>query len=86
MAIFEIQWKVSAEKEIRRIDRKEILRLIKAIDGLEMNPFPHFVRKLQGSESSYRIPIGDYRVVYQVDVKKHVVTIHHVRHRKDVYR
>ena len=86
MALFEIQWKSSAEKEIRRIDPKIISRLIDAIDNLATEPFPASFRKLQASESSYRIRVGDYRIVYQLDKKNHVVTIQHVRHRKDVYR
>jgi mRNA-degrading endonuclease RelE of RelBE toxin-antitoxin system len=40
----------------------------------------------RGAEVSYRIRVGDYRVVYQVDTKKKLIIIYHVRHRKDIYR
>ena len=42
--------------------------------------------KLTGSERTYRIRIGDYRVVYELLRETKIVEIQRVRHRKDVYR
>jgi len=70
MASYEIQWKHSAEKDLRGIDRQYIARILEAIESLSENPFPPQHRKLHGSESSYRIRRGDYRVIYQVNLKK----------------
>ncbi len=86
MASYEIQWKHSAEKELRGIDRQFISRILKAVNSLSEDPFPSQHRKLQGSESSYRIRIGDYRVIYQTDIENKIIVIYHVRHRKDIYR
>lgn len=86
MASYEIQWKHSAEKELRGIDRQFIPRIIAGIESLADNPHPSQHRKLQGSESSFRIRIGDYRVVYQVDTENKIILIYQVRHRKDIYR
>ena len=86
MASYEIQWKHSAEKDLRGIDKQFISRIIEAINSLSDDPFPSKHRKLQGTESSYRIRIGDYRVIYQVDIEKKIIVIYHVRHRKDIYR
>ena len=41
---------------------------------------------MKGSESGYRLRIGDYRVIYQVDTENKVVVVYHVRHRKDAYK
>ncbi len=38
------------------------------------------------AERVYRIRVGDYRVIYQVDTKTKIVIIYHVRHRREVYR
>ena len=86
MASYEIQWKHSAEKDLRGIARHLIPRILETIDSLSDDPFPPQHRKLYGSESSYciRIRIGDYRVIYQVDVEKKIIVIYHVRHRKDI--
>jgi mRNA interferase RelE/StbE len=57
-----------------------------AVLELSNEPFPHGVKKLIGSEFSYRIRVGDYRVVYEVFEKRLIVEIVRVRHRKDIYR
>jgi mRNA interferase RelE/StbE len=86
MASYEIQWKHSAEKDLRGIDRQFISRILEAVNSLSDDPFPSQHRKLQSSESSYRIRIGDYRVIYQADIENKIIVIYHVRHRKDIYR
>jgi mRNA interferase RelE/StbE len=86
MASYEIQWKRSAEKDLKGINKQYIPRILKAIETLSDNPFPSHHRKLHGAESSYRMRIGDYRVIYQVDLKNKLIIIYHLRHRKEVYR
>ena len=49
------------------------------------NPSVRF-QKLTGAAHTYRIRVGDYRVVYEVLVESKIVEIARVRHRKDVYR
>ncbi len=39
-----------------------------------------------GGEHTYRLRVGVYRVIYQADDAARVVTVVHVRHRKDAYR
>ncbi len=86
MEFFKIQWKSSAEKELRRIDRKQIPRVVEKVEMLRKNPFPSDCYKIEGAKSVYRLRVGDYRVVYEVRVKEHLVIIYRVRHRKDAYR
>ena len=85
MASFSIQWKRSAEKELRRLPKEAIARIVHAVEDLSRNPYPPGVRKLVGSEHTYRLREGDYRIVY--DVREAVLTIEiiRVRHRKAVY-
>ena len=40
---------------------------------------------LSGSERTYRIRVGDYRVIYEVFNDMRIIEIQRVRHRKDVY-
>lgn len=67
MGSYRVRLKRSAEKDLRRIDKSRIPSIIAAIEDLENNPRPVGCRKLVGSDSSYRIRIGDYRVVYLVE-------------------
>ncbi|MBT3207933.1 MAG: type II toxin-antitoxin system RelE/ParE family toxin [Bacteroidetes bacterium] len=51
------------------------------------DPFPvNKCKKLKGTEKSYRLRVGNYRVIYEVENLIKVVTVYHVRHRKDVYK
>lgn len=86
MASFDILWKVSAEQDLKRLGRQYIPKILTAIEALSENPFSARCKKLKGAESSYRIRIGDYRVVYQVNTKGKTVTIYHIRHRREAYR
>lgn len=86
MATFDIEWKSSAIKELRRLDKKITPRIVKAIEALSSNPFPSRVRKLRGGEHSYRIHVGDYRVIYTVFEDQSSLQIARIRHRGDVYR
>ncbi len=86
MATFQIEWKPSALRELKRIDRQVIPRIIRAVEGLADDPFAAGVRKLQGAQHTYRLRVGEHRVVYEVVEAKPTVVIIRVRHRRDVYR
>lgn len=60
-------------------------KIAKRINSLALDPFPSDYRKL-GGEQSYRIRVGQYRIVYTVHSEDNVVIIERVKHRKDVYR
>lgn len=86
MDSFLIEWKRSAEKELRSIDTSDIPPLVAAAEAVSENLFPVGCKKLQGAESIYRIRVGDYRIIYEVQVKQKKIVIEHIRHRKDAYR
>ena len=77
---FDIVWKKSAAKELRGLDPTVRARVMLAIATLENDPFPHGVRKLHGTAHTFRLRVGDYRVVFQVDESNHHITIVRVRH------
>jgi mRNA interferase RelE/StbE len=86
MASYSIVYKPSVEKDLRSLPQSTVARVIKQIDTLRDNPISRYSVKLTGSKGLYRIRVGDYRVVYGVDQDAKRVTIHYVRHRRDVYR
>ena len=86
MESFSIQWRSSIKKDIRGLPRHEVARVVEAVSQLATDPLPHGSQKLAGSERTYRIRVGDYRVIYEVFGNSHVVEVQRVRHRKDVYR
>lgn len=85
MGSYKVDFCRSALKDVRRLDRSVVPRIISAIESLTEEPRPVGVRKLVGSEHTYRLRVGDYRVVYSVDEALLVVGIQRVRHRKEAY-
>jgi mRNA interferase RelE/StbE len=86
MASYEINWKRSAAKDLRKLPKETIPRIVDAVTALADNPFPPGVRKLVGAESTYRIREGVYRIIYTVMTEVLMVEVLRVGHRKDVYR
>ena len=86
MASFDVIPKPAVEKDLRSISRSTVLRVIKAMESLGNEPFPRQAVKLAGAEDLFRIRVGDYRVIYEVDRRAKQVIVHHVRHRREVYR
>ncbi len=86
MASYKIEWKQSDRKEIKKFHKKTISRILKTIETLPGNPYPPGSRKLHGAEYTYRLRVGDYRIIYSV--YSDIVTIEIVRigHRKGIYR
>jgi len=86
MGIYQIEWKNSALRELKRLNRQVVPRIVAAVDSLSTQPLPSGVSKLQGSQRTYRIRIGNYRVIYELYESRLVVEVVRVRHRKDAYR
>jgi len=86
VATYEVKFATSAAKEFRSLPLQLKRRIGAAIDRLSQDPRPSGVHKLVGHEHLYRIRVGQYRVVYEVDDKEQLIRITRVRHRREVYR
>ncbi|HSB04092.1 MAG TPA: type II toxin-antitoxin system RelE/ParE family toxin [Thermodesulfobacteriota bacterium] len=86
MASYNIVFKPSVEKDLRSLPKSVIVRVLRQIETLRKNPFARQSVKLAGAEKLYRIRVGDYRVVYAVDKGAQEITVHYIRHRREVYR
>ncbi len=86
MDSYKITFKPSVQKDLRRLSTTLIARVMKRINSLQVDPFPRQARKLSNLEQLYRLRVDDYRIVYEVNTQARQITIHYVRHRRDVYR
>ncbi len=86
MASYKVSLRPSAEKDLPRLWSDIVARVAARMSRLITNPFPSQAVKLKEPGRLYRIRVGDYRVVYEVDAKSSLIVVHYVRHRREVYR
>jgi mRNA interferase RelE/StbE len=86
MEPYNILFQPSVEKDLRKLSSENCDRILERIDALAQEPFPSQVVKLKGTEGLYRIRVGDYRIVYEVNSNSADILVHYVRHRREVYR
>ena len=76
----------AVDKQLSRLPRSVQRRLADAIEGLELNPRPHGVKKLEGHDNLWRVRVGDYRIIYTIEDDRLLVLVVKLGHRGDVYR
>jgi mRNA interferase RelE/StbE len=85
MASYEIRFKKSVAKDLRRIPTQDVQRILGRIDALSEDPRPLDCTRLSGLDNC-RIRVGNYRILYQIEGHYLVVQIVKVAHRSTVYR
>lgn len=75
----------TAAKHLRKLPAFFRNKIETKIEALKQNPFPLGIKKLTG-RPGYRFRIGDYRLMYDVNKKRKIITILRTQHRKDAYR
>ena len=74
-----------SEKALQSLPTSEHRRIQKAIDGLALDPRPRGAIKLSG-DTSWRIRVGDYRIIYDIQDSALIVMVIKIGHRREVYR
>jgi mRNA interferase RelE/StbE len=74
-----------AQKELAQLPKQEYERIKEAIVSLSQDPRPQGCKKLTGREC-WRIRVGDYRVIYEIDDPQQGITILHIGHRRGIYK
>lgn len=73
-----------AQKELEALPRSEYDRVRVAIAELATDPRPNGCKKLIDRDG-WRVRVGDYRVIYEIDDPAKIVTVLHIGHRSDIY-
>ena len=85
MNSYRVALTTSAEKELNWLPTKLITRIVGRLEKLASNPRPPGCKKLVGGDKQWRIRIGDWRVVYEIDDKVKTVDVTRIAHRREVY-
>jgi mRNA interferase RelE/StbE len=85
MAQYRVTIRKSVSKDMRGIPKKDVRRIVAAIESLADDPRPPGAKKLSGHER-YRLRQGNYRILYEIENDKLIVCVVRVGDRRDVYR
>ncbi len=82
---YTLEFASSAARQYRKLPASVQSRLAKALDKLVLNPRHHGCEKLEDALAAYRVRVGDYRIVYNIEDDILVVLVLRVAHRRHVY-
>jgi mRNA interferase RelE/StbE len=85
VAKYELLILPSVRKDVWKIPKGDLQRLMEQISALEDEPRPVGSIKLSGAEY-YRIRQGDYRIIYEIKDASLIIIVVRIGNRKDVYR
>jgi len=74
----------SAQKQLGKLPNAIATRIEDKLMELEQDPRPPGCKKLKGRDA-WRIRIGDYRVIYEINDGRLIVTVITIGHRREVY-
>ena len=82
----EVYLEHAAEKDLKKLPGEIFQRIITHIKSLAETPRPSGCRKITGTKNNWRIRVGDYRIIYEVDDNVGVVKVMRIRDRREAYR
>ena len=76
----------TASKEFKRLDPQIQARVKTVLGALKEEPRPSGVKKLSGRDMDWRVRLGEYRILYEIDDSERRVTVWRIVHRSSAYR
>lgn len=72
---WELHLRDRAKKAIRKLPKKDRIRIAGALDGLMDDPYAGDIEKLEGEENSWRRRIGAYRIKFQIKTDGKIIFV-----------
>ena len=82
---YRIEIRPAAKKALESLEKRDYLRIRKAVDNLADNPRPRGCVKLAEIDAM-RIRVGSFRVIYTIVDEKLLVVVLRIGNRKNIYR
>ncbi|MEI2580747.1 type II toxin-antitoxin system RelE family toxin [Scytonema sp. PRP1] len=82
---YQVELTKKASKQLAKLSEDIQQRIKIKVQELAENPRPSGVVKLENSDNKYRIRVGNYRVLYEIQDDLLIVSVIRVGHRREVY-
>lgn len=84
--MYDIYIEKAAERDLKKFPSADLERIIPHLRSLAEDARPPDTEKISDTERDWRIRVGTYRIIYELNEKEKVVSILRVKHRREVYR
>ena len=84
--MYSIEFDKSVKKTLSKLPNEAIKKILDAIAELADNARPNGCKKLQSSGDYYRLKVGNYRVIYEINDGELLILVVEIGHRKEVYK
>lgn len=81
---YEIEWSSQSLKVIKKLSTKDAERILKKLDDVAFNPF-RYLKHFEG-DSLYKLRIGDYRALLEIDNEEKIIFIQVLDKRGRIYK
>jgi len=82
---FAIIWSQRAELQLQKLPFVVRKTIFSKVSALASNPYSNSVKKLRGTDL-FRLRVGDYRVIFDIENNELRILILFLGHRKNVYK
>ena len=84
--MFEVIFSSAAKKFLKNADNNVYGRIMQKVEELAIDPFPKGVERVTGrEEKTFRVRVGDYRILYSVFYEKNEITVTNIDKRSRAY-
>lgn len=85
--MYKLTFSLQAVRELKKVPKQTVHMIREKLELISADPYkPHSnVKKLQG-RSGYRLRVGDWRVIYEIDQEEIVILVIKVARRSEVYK
>lgn len=81
---YEIIFTDTSRKQFKKLEKDIQERIIKALERIRIRPEAH-IKKLIG-DPGYRLRVGEYRIILDIEKEKLIILVIKIGHRKNIYK
>jgi len=82
---FDVSYSNRSKRFLRKADKVIVKRVIEKIEKLRKAPIIHDTKTVEGSKGLFRVRVGDYRILYEVDYRNNLIGIIKIDKKPRVY-
>jgi mRNA interferase RelE/StbE len=82
--MYAVIWSPAAQKELAELEKELVRRIGERVEQIKYSPY-HFIDRLTDADA-WRLRVGDYRVILDINEERKELVILKVGHRKNIYK